>query len=138
MRADFRIWGLLPAWVIMCFTLIIPIVIVIAGMWRPVPILIATLVFSFLDALQLQIQGIGIAVVAGLTKQQFDDTVGIHPTAAEEFVTMREPARRAPCRRARSGTRSAPPSCSWCTRAWRTRRRTWRAKRSAESSSESR
>jgi glutathione reductase (NADPH) len=36
------------------------------------------------------IQGIGIAVVAGLTKQQFDDTVGIHPTAAEEFVTMRE------------------------------------------------
>jgi glutathione reductase (NADPH) len=36
------------------------------------------------------IQGIGIAVVAGLTKQQFDDTVGIHPTAAEEFVTLRE------------------------------------------------
>ena len=36
------------------------------------------------------IQGIGIAVVAGLTKAQFDDTVGIHPTAAEEFVTMRE------------------------------------------------
>ncbi|MBA3518375.1 MAG: ABC transporter permease [Rhizobiales bacterium] len=38
------------------------IVIVIAGMWRPVPILIATLAFSFLDALQLQIQGIGIAI----------------------------------------------------------------------------
>lgn len=36
------------------------------------------------------IQGIGIAVVAGLTKAQFDDTVGIHPTAAEEFVTMRD------------------------------------------------
>ncbi|MBL8377732.1 MAG: glutathione-disulfide reductase [Burkholderiales bacterium] len=36
------------------------------------------------------IQGIGIAVVAGLTKQQFDDTMAIHPTAAEEFVTMRE------------------------------------------------
>lgn len=36
------------------------------------------------------IQGIGIAVVAGLTKAQFDETVGIHPTAAEEFVTMRE------------------------------------------------
>ena len=36
------------------------------------------------------IQGLGIAVVAGLTKQQFDDCVGIHPTAAEEFVTMRE------------------------------------------------
>jgi ABC-type uncharacterized transport system permease subunit len=38
------------------------IVIVIAGMWRPVPILLATLAFSFLDALQLQIQGIGISV----------------------------------------------------------------------------
>ncbi len=38
------------------------IVIVIAGMWRPVPVLIATLLFSFLDALQLQIQGIGIAI----------------------------------------------------------------------------
>ncbi len=40
------------------------------------------------------IQGIGIAVVAGLTKQQFDETVGIHPTAAEEFVTMRDKAVR--------------------------------------------
>jgi general nucleoside transport system permease protein len=38
------------------------IVIVIAGMWRPVPVLIATLVISFLDALQLQIQGIGVAI----------------------------------------------------------------------------
>ena len=38
------------------------IVIVIAGMWRPVPVLLATLAFSFLDALQLQIQGIGITV----------------------------------------------------------------------------
>jgi len=38
------------------------IVIVIAGMWRPAPVLIATLFFSFLDALQLQIQGIGIAI----------------------------------------------------------------------------
>ena len=28
---------------------------------------------------------------AGATKQIFDATVGIHPTAAEEFVTMREP-----------------------------------------------
>ena len=36
------------------------------------------------------IQGIGIAVKAGLTKQQFDATVGIHPTAAEELVTMRD------------------------------------------------
>jgi glutathione reductase (NADPH) len=36
------------------------------------------------------IQGIGIAVKAGLTKAQFDATVGIHPTAAEELVTMRD------------------------------------------------
>ncbi|MGL6251985.1 MAG: glutathione-disulfide reductase, partial [Billgrantia desiderata] len=35
------------------------------------------------------IQGIAIAVKAGLTKADFDATVGIHPTAAEEFVTMR-------------------------------------------------
>jgi len=28
---------------------------------------------------------------AGATKAIFDSTVGIHPTAAEEFVTMREP-----------------------------------------------
>ncbi len=38
------------------------IIIVIAGLWRPWSILAATLVFSFLDALQLQIQGIGIAI----------------------------------------------------------------------------
>lgn len=36
------------------------------------------------------IQGIGIAVKAGLTKRQFDATVGIHPTAAEELVTLRD------------------------------------------------
>jgi glutathione reductase (NADPH) len=36
------------------------------------------------------IQGVAIAVKAGLTKAQFDVTVGIHPTAAEEFVTLRE------------------------------------------------
>ena len=39
------------------------------------------------------IQGIGIAVKAGLTKAQFDATIGIHPTAAEEFVTLREKTR---------------------------------------------
>jgi len=37
------------------------------------------------------IQGIGIALKAGATKKVFDSTIGIHPTAAEEFVTMREP-----------------------------------------------
>ena len=36
-------------------------------------------------------QGIAIAIKAGATKAQFDSTVGIHPTSAEEFVTMREP-----------------------------------------------
>jgi glutathione reductase (NADPH) len=36
------------------------------------------------------IQGIAIAVKAGLTKAQFDATVGIHPTAAEEFVTLKD------------------------------------------------
>nr|WP_239031394.1 MULTISPECIES: glutathione-disulfide reductase [unclassified Modicisalibacter] len=40
------------------------------------------------------IQGIAIAVRAGLTKSDFDATVGIHPTGAEEFVTMRTPTRR--------------------------------------------
>jgi glutathione reductase (NADPH) len=36
------------------------------------------------------IQGIAIAVKMGATKAQFDATIGIHPTGAEEFVTMRE------------------------------------------------
>ena len=38
------------------------------------------------------IQGVGIAVKVGATKAQFDATIGIHPTAAEEFVTMRDKA----------------------------------------------
>ncbi|QGZ31232.1 glutathione-disulfide reductase [Stutzerimonas stutzeri] len=36
-------------------------------------------------------QGMAVALKAGATKRIFDDTVGIHPTAAEEFVTMRTP-----------------------------------------------
>ena len=36
------------------------------------------------------IQGLAIAIRAGATKADFDSTIGIHPTAAEEFVTMRE------------------------------------------------
>ena len=36
------------------------------------------------------IQGVAIAVRMGATKRDFDRTIGIHPTAAEEFVTMRE------------------------------------------------
>lgn len=39
------------------------------------------------------IQGIAIAIKLGATKAQFDATIGIHPTAAEEFVTLREKAR---------------------------------------------
>lgn len=35
------------------------------------------------------IQGLAVALVCGATKAQFDATIGIHPTAAEEFVTMR-------------------------------------------------
>ena len=34
------------------------------------------------------IQGLGIAIKAGATKADFDDTVGVHPTSAEEFVTF--------------------------------------------------
>ena len=37
------------------------------------------------------VQGIAIALKAGATKATFDATIGVHPTAAEEFVTMREP-----------------------------------------------
>ena len=41
------------------------------------------------------IQGLAVAMVAGATKAQFDATVGIHPTAAEEFVTLRSVSRQA-------------------------------------------
>lgn len=37
------------------------------------------------------IQGFAVALTCGATKRQFDATIGIHPSAAEEFVTMREP-----------------------------------------------
>ncbi|XP_062080825.1 glutathione reductase, chloroplastic [Humulus lupulus] len=47
------------------------------------------------------VQGFAIAVKAGLTKADFDATVGVHPTASEEFVTMRTPARK---------IRKSPPS----------------------------
>ena len=39
------------------------------------------------------IQGIAVAMKAGATKAQFDSTIAIHPTAAEEFVTMRDAVR---------------------------------------------
>lgn len=37
------------------------------------------------------IQGLAVALKAGATKQVFDETIGVHPTAAEEFVTLRTP-----------------------------------------------
>jgi glutathione reductase (NADPH) len=36
------------------------------------------------------IQGFAVAIQCGATKAQFDATIALHPTAAEEFVTMRE------------------------------------------------
>ncbi len=39
------------------------------------------------------VQGLAVAVKAGATKRDFDATIGIHPTVAEEFVTMREAVR---------------------------------------------
>jgi glutathione reductase (NADPH) len=41
------------------------------------------------------VQGMAIAVKAGLTKRDFDRTIAIHPTTAEEFVLMREPVKPA-------------------------------------------
>ncbi len=43
-----------------------------------------------LDAPEI-VQGFAVAIKSGLTKQQFDLTTGIHPTSAEELVTMRVP-----------------------------------------------
>jgi len=37
------------------------------------------------------IQGFAAAIKMGITKTVLDSTVGIHPTSAEEFVTMRDP-----------------------------------------------
>jgi glutathione reductase (NADPH) len=39
------------------------------------------------------VQGLGIALVNGATKRDFDRTIGVHPTSAEEFVTLRVPTR---------------------------------------------
>jgi glutathione reductase (NADPH) len=39
------------------------------------------------------IQGLAVAIIAGATKADFDRTIGIHPTAAEEFVTLRTQTR---------------------------------------------
>ncbi|MEO8223729.1 MAG: hypothetical protein ABI661_02915 [Gammaproteobacteria bacterium] len=39
-------------------------------------------------------QSLAVAVTCGATKRDFDRTVAVHPTAAKEFVLMREPVRR--------------------------------------------
>ena len=39
-------------------------------------------------------QGFAAALYAGITKRQLDATVGIHPSSAEEFVTMTKASRK--------------------------------------------
>jgi len=39
------------------------------------------------------VQSLAVALTAGATKADFDRTLAVHPTAAEEFVLMREPLR---------------------------------------------
>ena len=41
------------------------------------------------DGADEMMQGFAVAIKMGATKKQFDDTVAIHPTSAEELVTMR-------------------------------------------------
>jgi len=41
------------------------------------------------DGADEMMQGFAVAIHMGATKKDFDDTVAIHPTSAEEFVTMR-------------------------------------------------
>lgn len=48
-----------------------------------------------LDAPEIM-QGFAVAMNAGATKADFDMTIGIHPTSAEEFVTMRQPVKAKP------------------------------------------
>jgi len=43
----------------------------------------------FGDGADEMLQGFAVAIRMGATKQDFDDTVAIHPTSAEELVTMR-------------------------------------------------
>lgn len=42
------------------------------------------------------IQSLAVSLRAGVTKRQFDQTIAVHPTIAEEFVLMYEPVRRVP------------------------------------------
>jgi glutathione reductase (NADPH) len=40
------------------------------------------------------VQSLAVAITCGATKRDFDRTIAVHPTAAEEFVLLREPVRR--------------------------------------------
>ena len=42
----------------------------------------------------LLLQGFAAALYCGITKTQLDATVGIHPSSAEEFVTLAKPSRQ--------------------------------------------
>ena len=55
------------------------------------------------DAAEIM-QGLGVALKCGATKAQFDSCVGIHPSAAEEWVTMSAPARKVKCKGAHMAT----------------------------------
>ena len=58
-------------------------------------VLLAAIPLMFTGLAALVAFGFLIAVVMGATKQDFDRTIGIHPTAAEEFVTLRTRTREA-------------------------------------------
>ena len=42
----------------------------------------------------LCLQGFAVAMKAGMTKTELDETVGIHPSSAEELTTLRDPVRQ--------------------------------------------
>ena len=46
------------------------------------------------DGVDEMMQGFGVAVKMGATKADLDSTVAIHPSSAEELVTLKEPVRR--------------------------------------------
>jgi len=55
-------------------------------------------------------QGIGIAMKAGATKADFDSTIGIHPTAAEEWCTMRSKSHTTTAKDVGAGAKAAVPA----------------------------
>lgn len=59
------------------------------------------------DAAEIM-QGMGVAVKMGVTKTQLDTVVGIHPSSAEEFVTMRSVTREI-----RNKVAPLPPLAMW-------------------------